>query len=394
MTAPRLCPAFRALALAAAVSALGLTTACGEPPPEGGGVILLDDGDEGLKHRGPRPPRKGFDAGPDVTDDGGAAPADDAGPGSSFVGGPCETADDCDFPDAICVTGGGFAGGTCTQACELYCPDREGEPVTFCVADAELPAEAQGLGDGACVSRCDFGAFPGSGCRDGYACVERHRANQAETTQLVCLPEDDATPLPDCIAELAFLDVDFTPVTMADEQAAGATEPCHVEDPVLLHPPIHGVDLVYYNGDPTPNVRMSCEGAKALVQTIDDVAADGVVEVRHIGTYNCRVISGTNTLSRHAFGDAIDLYGFTFDDGTTYTLVDDWEHDTTSFASEGGEWLYTAAHRWYDAYLWNIILTPNYNAAHDNHFHVDLSPASHYIGWFDGRYIGPAPYVD
>lgn len=386
-------PLSRALALSAWLSALALPLVVGCGPPEGGGgVILLDDGDEGIGHRGNRPARKPPDAGPDA-----GRPDDDAGPTppfDSFIGGPCATAADCGYDDAVCVTGGGFTGGTCTQACDLLCPDREGEPITFCVADGELPDDARGLGDGACLSRCDFGAYPDGGCRDGYACVERHRANQPETTQLVCLPEGDAPPLPDCLQELAALDVAFTPVTMPDEQAAGASEPCHVEDPVLLHPPIHGVDLAYYDGTPTPNVRMSCEGAKALVQTVDDVAADGVVEIRHIGTYNCRVIAGTSTLSRHAFGDAIDLYGFTFDDGSVYTLVDDWEHDTTSFASEGGEWLYTAAHRWYDAYIWNIILTPNYNAAHDNHFHVDLSPASHYIGWFDGRYIGPAPYVD
>ena len=55
---------------------------------------------------------------------------------------------------------------------------------------------------------------------------------------------------------------------------------------------------------------------------------------------------------------------------------------------------FDAAHRWYDDWIWNIILTPNYNLAHDNHFHVDLSPGSHYVGATDGRYIGPALYVD
>ncbi len=395
---------FPARVLAAGVSGLLLplllSIGCGEPEAAGGAVILLNHGDgERVRRKRPLPDEPAApDAGTLPSDDAGPPPTEDAGPdeapAGSYIGGPCESADDCDYDGAVCVSGGDFTSGTCTLPCELFCPDQEGAPVTFCVENEELPVEAQGLGDGACVSRCDFGPFPGTGCRDGYACVERHRANEPDTTQYVCLPEGEDPALPDCIQELGFLGVSFTPVTMADDTPSGASGTCHVEDPVLLHPPIHGVNLVYYNGDPTPNVRMSCEGAKALVQTLDDVAAEGVVEVRHIGTYNCRVIAGTSTLSQHSFGDAIDLYGFEFDDGSYYTLVDDWEHETTSFASPGGEWLYTAAHRWFDSYLWNIILTPNYNAAHDNHFHVDLTPSSHYIGWGDGRYIGPAPYVD
>jgi hypothetical protein len=29
--------------------------------------------------------------------------------------------------------------------------------------------------------------------------------------------------------------------------------------------------------------------------------------------------------------------------------------------------------------VWNIVLTPNYNADHRNHFHVDLTPGSDFI---------------
>jgi hypothetical protein len=30
--------------------------------------------------------------------------------------------------------------------------------------------------------------------------------------------------------------------------------------------------------------------------------------------------------------------------------------------------------------IFNIILTPNYNAAHRDHFHVDLTPNAHFLG--------------
>ena len=49
---------------------------------------------------------------------------------------------------------------------------------------------------------------------------------------------------------------------------------------------------------------------------------------------------------------------------------------------------------WYEATppVWNIILTPNYNSAHDNHFHVDMTPLSHFRGAFAGAYFGENPH--
>ena len=137
------------------------------------------------------------------------------------------------------------------------------------------------------------------------------------------------------------------------------------------------------------SVTGSCDFAHALVDTIEDVAPYGVTTLRHLGTYNCRVISGTDTLSRHAYGDAIDIYGFEFENGKVWTLIDHWEHDTTNPSTNAGAFLYDAAYRWHDERYWSIILTPNYNSAHDNHFHVDLTPGSDYIGATDGAYIGP-----
>ena len=36
-----------------------------------------------------------------------------------------------------------------------------------------------------------------------------------------------------------------------------------------------------------------------------------------------------------------------------------------------------------DAGVWNIVLTPNYNADHRNHFHVDLTSGAHYLGYLE-----------
>ncbi len=310
-----------------------------------------------------------------------------------FVGSPCESDADCTFDGATCLREDeGFPRGMCSVDCDLYCPDADGHPVTFCVEDAEFvgsePAAAS-LGDGACSQRCDFEYFPDTGCRPDYNCVIAARANESWTEKYTCLP-NRSSDLTSCHYDLAARGIAFEPTIVApDSPANHPWLECSIEEPVYILSPLLGADLLYYDGNETSRVLASCDMAHALADTLVDVLPYGVTELLHIGTYNCRVISGTDTLSRHSFADAIDIYGFGFNDGTEYTLIDDWEHDTTNPTSAGGEFLYDAAYRWHDDSIWSIILTPNYNAAHDNHFHVDLTPGSDYIGLTGTSYIGP-----
>lgn len=341
-------------------------------------LSACDTGDERRRHPA------------DDTGDTGQVGVLDDGP-TGFIGSPCEIDVDCDFAGGTCLTDG-YPRGMCTAACDRYCDDATGHPVTFCVSDEDLPASAAALGDGACHSRCDFGIFPETGCRPDYACAVTERGNEPGTLNYACLPNVE-TDLSACYFGLADRGVAFEPTIIAD--AHPSTHPgltCHVQDALYLFSPVHDIDLRYFDGDVTSRVLAACGMAHSLVDTVDDVADEGAVSVRHIGTYNCRVIAGTNSLSRHAYGDAIDIYGFDMAGGDLYTLVDDWQHDTSNPQGDAAIFLYDAAYRWHDLNYWNIILTPNYNAAHDNHFHVDLTPSADYIG-FTGGYVGPA-YVD
>jgi hypothetical protein len=341
------------------------------------------------------------DGGVDASTDPDAGPGADADHDSGtidpgplgYIGSPCETVADCNYQGAVCLTDG-FPDGICTMACDQFCPDQDGYPMTFCVEAADLPPAAAALGDGACFARCNFLYFPDTGCRAGYGCVAATRANEPGVELYVCLPNVQSE-LGQCYYDLAARDVGFEPTIRADDHPS--THPnltCHIEDPLYLFSPLHGVELQNYGGTETPRVLTACNMAHALTSTIDDVIPHGVDALRHMGTYNCRVIAGTDTLSRHAFADAIDIGAFHFTDDTLYTLFDHWEHNTTNPQTPGGIFLYEAAHRWFDDWIWNIILTPNYNTAHDDHFHVDLTPSSHFIGFRGWRYIGPAPYVD
>ena len=308
-----------------------------------------------------------------------------------FIGSPCLNDEECAYDGGVCLTDG-FPEGMCSLPCDNICPDESGHPVTFCVDADALPSAS--LSGGWCVSRCDFQVHPSMGCRADYGCVIESRYNEGSTENYSCIPGDE-TDLNDCHYSLADRGIAFEPTVRGEEHPEGRPDlTCRIEDPVWVLSPVFGVDLEYYDGTPTPRTRAACEMAHALGDTVADVVDQGVTSLLHIGTYNCRVIAGTSDLSRHSFADAIDIYGFGFEDGREWTLVDHWEHDTTSFDTDAGEFLYDAAYRWYDDWVWNIILTPNYNLAHDNHFHVDLSPGSHYVGATDGRYIGPALYVD
>jgi hypothetical protein len=315
-------------------------------------------------------------------------------PVDKFVGSPCASDAECNYEGGVCLTDG-FAGGMCSAACERFCPDAEGFPVTFCVPLDQLPAGAARIGmTGACLSRCDYSLYVGTGCREEYGCIEETRAGEPDVVRRVCMP-GVSSELSGCYAELAALGVDFEITERADEHPAGRPDlTCHIEDPVIIHPPVHGVDLLYADGDRTPNVLAACRMAKALVKTIDDMKARGAVAMMHYGTYNCRPISGSDNLSRHAFADAIDVVGFILEDGSRYTVANDFEQDVADPETIAGQYLFDAVHRWHDQKFWNIILTPNYNTAHRDHFHVDLTPASDYLNFAEAYYLGPADYVD
>jgi hypothetical protein len=49
-----------------------------------------------------------------------------------------------------------------------------------------------------------------------------------------------------------------------------------------------------------------------------------VSRIRHVGSYNCRRISGTSRMSTHATASAIDVTGFDLTDGTRIRLLKDW----------------------------------------------------------------------
>ncbi|MBM3533243.1 MAG: extensin family protein [Alphaproteobacteria bacterium] len=120
---------------------------------------------------------------------------------------------------------------------------------------------------------------------------------------------------------------------------------------------------------------LSCPTALALVRFDLDVVQPAamqhfgmrVTKIHHVGGYSCRGIAGTRKWSQHAFGNAIDVIAFDLSDGTRILVSRDWRargaranflHDVARGACQ----------------VFRVVLTPAYDRAHHDHFHLDTGP--------------------
>lgn len=96
---------------------------------------------------------------------------------------------------------------------------------------------------------------------------------------------------------------------------------------------------------------------------------DDLVQVEHLGTYACRTIYGRagERPSQHASASALDVSGVRLKDGRRLTIAGDFRKDDPE-----GRFLRTARAGACD--LFGAVLGPDYNAAHADHLHLDLSP--------------------
>ncbi|AFK52316.1 extensin family protein [Tistrella mobilis] len=94
--------------------------------------------------------------------------------------------------------------------------------------------------------------------------------------------------------------------------------------------------------------------------------ASRVAQVDHLGTYACRAVRGGSTPSQHATANAIDISGVVLADGTRISLARDWSGDDArkrAFLRELRDGACEA---------FRGVLGPDYNAAHRDHFHLDM----------------------
>jgi hypothetical protein len=319
--------------------------------------------------------------------DGAAEPSDPTraevvDPMPVVVGGPCTMDSDCVGTGATCLGAEfGFSGGHCSRACEGICPPQVDALPAVCTP-VDGPA-------GWCLSGCS-GPQDVVTCRDGYTCSTVDLLGLADTQVHACLPSEtstepeDTTPpelVEDCIAELIERGVGFELAASPEEAPPGYPDLlCTIEDAVMVDGTLAGVNFRYQSPDTAVNrVFTSCELALAMHDTAVIAHAQGVTDIVHLGAYNCRTISGSTAISQHGLGRAIDIAGVRLEDGTYWTLSDDWEDGVIDPVAPGGQWLQWFANELHAQWVFNLILTPEFDGAHDDHLHCDLSPGEHQL---------------
>lgn len=166
------------------------------------------------------------------------------------------------------------------------------------------------------------------------------------------------------------------PAALNGEVTASALPPIH-ENLCGLQSPL-SLEAVSANGRSVPlnaPVTTDCGMATALPGWVADVdrwlmaTEDTRIETVNVGTnYACRNVNNAKggNLSFHAFGDALDVIGFSLEDGRTITVEAAWPGTV-----EQGSRIIRFAH---DAACthFTTVLGPEANELHLDHLHLDL----------------------
>lgn len=88
-------------------------------------------------------------------------------------------------------------------------------------------------------------------------------------------------------------------------------------------------------------------------------------QIETYGSFSCRNIAGTSQRSQHSYGNAIDIAGFVLEDGRRISVKEHWRA-----RDNYGKYL-KRVHKG-GCKLFSVTLGPDYNAAHADHFHLDM----------------------
>jgi hypothetical protein len=178
-----------------------------------------------------------------------------------------------------------------------------------------------------------------------------------------------------------------------------------VDTPILLEGPLEGVKIAPRWPRPKPdNAVMDCHLALALVELSRTARKHGIKEILFYSTYRplrkppakcpkgkgakrCRrqkriyaEAKNAKTRSQHRHALAIDIRWLVTDKGETLDVLEHFDRknhkDPCSYkaSTKEGLRLQKFACDLHEKHTFNVMLTPNANKAHHNHFHFDITP--------------------
>lgn len=155
-----------------------------------------------------------------------------------------------------------------------------------------------------------------------------------------------------------------------------------VRMPIRVTSPIGGVWVQPANGNRV-NAIMDCRLAIRLLSWAPALRRLGVRTIEHYSAYRPNAtIAGTNKPSGHASALAMDLAKLHMDNGDVLDVLTDWEGrgrgnppcPRRRDEGWGSRILRTLVCDAIDRRLFQVVLTPHHDKAHQNHVHLELRP--------------------
>jgi hypothetical protein len=267
------------------------------------------------------------------------------------------------------------------------------DPALAVAAQAHLAATGRARGRYHCdVRKADprFHATPGSpemqrmalvaalavlisGCSvlpEGRVLSRAPASQPARASAPAVLPAPSRAETRQCIAALTQAQVRFTPVP--DQTfGAGCSQLGSVRlSTISLADAQRGAnELAISNIGP-----VRCELAQrfagwaqyGVARAAEQMLGSPLVRIETMGSYSCRNIAGSPKLSQHAHANAIDIAAFVLADGRRISVKQGWQGTNQERAFL--RTIHASACK-----RFGTVLGPDYNAAHRDHLHVDMS---------------------
>lgn len=136
-----------------------------------------------------------------------------------------------------------------------------------------------------------------------------------------------------------------------------------------------------------PPAKLNCNLALATYKWLTDKVQplarkryhSAVVSMRQLSSFSCRSRrgSGTSRISEHSFGNALDIASFTLANGKKISVLKDWSTTGALFGiGRDANFLFDVHKAACASYA--TVLSPRYNKAHANHFHMDMGRSGRY----------------
>jgi hypothetical protein len=157
-----------------------------------------------------------------------------------------------------------------------------------------------------------------------------------------------------------------------------------VQYPTRLHGPIGGVEIVQHDQRaPKKQSILDCRLALAVLTWAPSLRRAGVRRIEHYSMYRPGArVGGSGAKSGHSSGMALDAARFHLDGGEVVDVLTDWEDrdrgDAPCPRREDEAWpsrlLRGLVCDAVDRNLFQVVITPHHDRAHENHVHLELRP--------------------